>query len=134
MPSLVMMCEITFELLDDRLGLSTIAKATVFHAVPRSINWWYVFGSATLTAFIFQVVTGIFLAFVYIPSPDHAYQSLVWITNHEYFGNVIRGIHYWGASAMVLLVFIHMTANYLIGSYKFPRELQWLSGAILPLG
>jgi ubiquinol-cytochrome c reductase cytochrome b subunit len=121
----------TYYWLDDRLGVAMMWNAVFGHKVPKSVNWWYVFGSATLFAFTFQIITGIFLAFAYVPSPDHAYQSLQWITNHEFLGNVIRGIHYWGASAMVLLVFIHMTANYLIGSYKFPRELQWLSGAIL---
>lgn len=123
----------TYDWLDDRLGVGMIWGAVFGHKVPKSVNWWYVFGSATLFAFTFQVITGVFLAFAYVPSPDHAYQSLQWITHKELLGNVIRGIHYWGASAMVLLVFIHMTANYLIGSYKFPRELQWLSGAILLL-
>lgn len=123
----------TYNWLDNRLGIGMIYRATAAHPVPRSVNWWYVFGSATLFAFTFQVITGIFLAFVYIPSPDHAYQSLYWITHKELLGNVIRGIHYWGASAMVLLIFIHMTAHYLTGSYKYPRELQWLSGTLLLL-
>jgi len=123
----------TYKWLDDRLGIGMIFRATALHPVPRSVNWWYVFGSATLTAFIFQVLTGVFLAFVYIPSPDHAHQSLYWITNKELLGNVIRGIHYWGASAMMLLIFIHLAAHFLTGSYKYPRELQWLSGTILLL-
>jgi ubiquinol-cytochrome c reductase cytochrome b subunit len=130
-PTLWRWGEKTYTFLDERLGVGMIWRATMGHPVPRSVNWWYVFGSATLFAFVFQVITGVFLAFVYIPSPDHAYQSLYWITHKELLGNVIRGIHYWGASAMVLLVFIHMTAHYLTGSYKYPREMQWLSGAIL---
>jgi ubiquinol-cytochrome c reductase cytochrome b subunit len=120
-----------YDWLDDRLGIGMIWNATMGHKVPRSVNWWYVFGSSALFAFTFQIITGIFLAFVYVPSPDHAWQSLYWITHKEILGNVIRGIHYWGASAMVLIVFIHMTAHYLTGSYKFPRELQWISGALL---
>jgi ubiquinol-cytochrome c reductase cytochrome b subunit len=131
MNSLVRFSESTFRWLDERLGIGMLFKVTALHPVPRSVNWWYVFGSAALTAFIFQIVTGIFLAFVYIPSPDHAYQSLQWITYHQFLGNVIRGIHYWGASAMVLLVFIHLAANFLYGSYKYPRELQWISGTLL---
>src|SRR5437588_199868 len=123
----------TYKWLDERLGIGMIFRATALHPVPRSVNWWYVFGSATLIAFIFQIVTGMFLAFVYIPSPDHAYESLQWITYHQTLGNVIRGIHYWGASAMVLLIFIHLAAHFLTGSYKYPRELQWLSGVILLL-
>src|SRR5579884_1012623 len=123
----------TYNWFDERLGIGMIFRATALHPVPKSVNWWYVFGSAVLTAFIFQVLTGIFLAFVYIPSPDHAYQSLFWITHKEFLGNVIRGIHYWGASAMVLLIFIHLAVNFLTGSYKYPRELQWLSGTVLLL-
>ncbi|MDQ2745026.1 MAG: cytochrome b N-terminal domain-containing protein [Chloroflexota bacterium] len=131
MNALVRFTEGTFKWLDERLGIGMIFKATALHPIPRSVNWWYIFGSATLTAFIFQVVTGVFLAFVYIPSPDHAYQSLQWITYHQFFGNIIRGIHYWGASAMVLLIFIHLAAHFLTGSYKYPRELQWISGTFL---
>lgn len=125
--------EAIYHWLDERLGIGMIFRATALHPVPRSVNWWYVFGSATLTAFIFQVLTGVFLAFVYVPSPDHAYQSLQFITYHEVLGNVIRGIHYWGASAMMLLIFIHLAAHFLTGSYKYPRELQWLSGVVLLL-
>lgn len=131
MNGMIRVAEGTYRWLDDRLGIGMIVRATALHPVPRSVNWWYVFGSATLTAFIFQIVTGVFLAFAYIPSPDHAYQSLYWITHKEFLGNVIRGIHYWGASAMVMLIFIHLAANFLYGAYKYPRELQWLSGALL---
>src|SRR5438105_744619 len=88
----------TYEWLDERLGIGPIARATLLHPVPKSVNWWYVFGSAVLTAFIFQAVTGVFLAITYIPSPDHAYQSLNYITHYEVLGSVLRGLHYWGAS------------------------------------
>lgn len=121
----------TFDWLDERLGIRGIWSVTAAHPVPRSSNWWYVFGSAVLTCFLIQLVTGIFLAFSYVPSPDHAYQSLDYITHQQLLGNVLRGIHYWGASAMVMLIFIHMTAHYLTGSYKYPRELQWLTGVLL---
>jgi ubiquinol-cytochrome c reductase cytochrome b subunit len=120
-----------YDWLDERLGIGMIARATLFHPVPKSVNWFYVFGSAVLTAFILQIITGIFLAFTYIPSPDHAYDSLFYITHNQTLGNVLRGLHYWGASAMVMLIFIHMTAHFLTGSYKYPRELQWLTGSTL---
>jgi len=129
--ALIRFGEGTYRWLDERLGLAMVFKATAGHAIPRSVNWWYVFGSAVLTAFMFQVVTGIFLAFTYVPSPDHAYASLDYISHHQFLGNILRGLHYWGASAMVLLIFIHMTAHFLTGSYKFPRELHWLTGAVL---
>jgi ubiquinol-cytochrome c reductase cytochrome b subunit len=120
-----------YKWLDERLGIGPILKATALHHVPKSVNWWYVFGSAVLTAFAFQVITGIFLAFSYIPTPASAYGSLDYISHHEYGGNILRGLHYWGASAMVLLIFIHMSAHFLTGSYKYPRELHWLTGGVL---
>src|SRR5579875_259818 len=124
MNSLIRLGDATFRWLDERLGIGMIWKATAMHYVPRSVNWWYVFGSSLLTIFIFQIITGIFLAMSYVPSPDHAYASLTYISHHQLLGNVLRGIHYWGASAMVLLIFVHMTAHFLTGSYKYPRELQ----------
>ena len=131
MNGLIRLGDATYRWLDERLGLTGITKATLLHAVPRSVNWWYVFGSAVLTAFMIQLATGIFLAFTYVPSPDHAYTSLDYISHHQFAGNLLRGIHYWGASAMVLLIFIHMSAHFLTGSYKYPRELHWLTGAVL---
>lgn len=117
--------------LDERLGIGMVLKATAFHAVPKSVNWFYVFGSAVLTSFIFQVVTGIFLAFSYVPTPQSAYSSLDYISHHAFAGNILRGLHYWGASAMVMLIFVHMSAHFLTGSYKYPRELHWLTGGVL---
>ena len=79
--------------LDSRLGFSQTILPIIEHPVPRSVNSWYAFGSATLVAFIVQVVTGVALAFVYVPSPDAAYQSLRFITHQETLGSVVRGIH-----------------------------------------
>jgi ubiquinol-cytochrome c reductase cytochrome b subunit len=129
--ALIRFGDATFQWLDERLGITGILKATALHNVPRSVNWWYVFGSAVLTAFMVQVVTGIFLVMSYVPSPDHAWDSLNYISHHQLLGNVLRGIHYWGASAMVMLIFVHMTAHFLTGSYKYPRELHWLTGSVL---
>jgi ubiquinol-cytochrome c reductase cytochrome b subunit len=117
--------------LDERLGIGPVLKATALHQVPKSVNWWYVFGSAVLTCFIFQIVTGIFLIFTYVPTPQSAYSSLVYLTDHQFAGNLVRGLHFWGASAMIGLIFIHMSAHFLTGSYKYPRELQWLTGGVL---
>jgi ubiquinol-cytochrome c reductase cytochrome b subunit len=118
----------TYRWLDDRLGINAVIRPILVHPVPRSTNWFNVLGSATLTAFIFQVVTGIFLALVYVPAPNDAYKSLQWIVNTSYFGHLLRGIHYWGGSAMILLIFAHTARVFLTGSYKYPRELNWLLG------
>jgi ubiquinol-cytochrome c reductase cytochrome b subunit len=117
--------------IDDRLGLSKTIFPIIAHPVPRETNWWYVLGSATLAAFIFQIITGVALAFTYGPSPNSAYETLQFITHQANRGNIVRGIHYWGSSAMVVLIALHMTRTFLMGSYKFPRELNWLSGVLL---
>lgn len=116
--------------LDDRLGFSTAIKPIIEHAVPDT-GWDYTLGSATLIAFTVQVITGVALAFTYVPTPDHAYQSLEFITNGAVLGNIVRGIHFWGASAMVLLVAMHAAQVFLVGAFKYPRELNWLTGTIL---
>jgi ubiquinol-cytochrome c reductase cytochrome b subunit len=119
---------VMYRWLDDRLGINAVIRPILVHPVPRSTNWFNVLGSATLTAFIFQVVTGIFLSLVYVPAPNDAYKSLQWITDTSYFGHLLRGIHYWGGSAMILLIFAHTARVFLTGSYKYPRELNWLLG------
>ncbi len=121
------------EWFDDRTGLMKVFNRLMpGHIVPaNSASWFYVFGSATLFAFIVQVATGVTLAFIYVPASGEAYQSLQYITNQTTFGRIVRGIHNWGASAMILLVGIHMIRVYLTASYKFPREMHWLTGVVL---
>jgi ubiquinol-cytochrome c reductase cytochrome b subunit len=117
--------------LDDRTGASIVWKATAGHLVPRGTGWWYVFGSATLAAFMVQVFTGIALATIYVPSTADAYHTLEFITYQAKWGHLLRGLHYFGASAMVLFIGIHVTRTFLMAAYKFPREMSWLSGAAL---
>ncbi|MBV9596711.1 MAG: cytochrome b N-terminal domain-containing protein [Chloroflexi bacterium] len=116
--------------LDDRIGYTTTFKPLIEHPVPQT-GWDYTIGSAALIAFTVQVVTGVALAFTYVPTPNDAYQSLQFITNDAILGNIVRGVHFWGASAMVLLVSAHAAQVFLIGSFKFPREVNWLSGTVL---
>ena len=119
--------------LDDRSGLLTSARRALEHPVPPRTGWWYVFGSATLIAFVLQVATGIALATAYVPSSGQAYESLRFISEQQLLGRFLRGMHYFGASAMVLLIGIHVSRTYLMAAYKFPRELNWLTGAVLLL-
>jgi quinol-cytochrome oxidoreductase complex cytochrome b subunit len=121
-----------FQWIDDRLGLSTIYNVTLDRKVPK-VNWFYTLGSASLFLFVMQAVTGIFLSIYYVPSPDSAYNSIQYIMNDVTFGWLIRGIHHWGATLMVLVVFLHMLRTFYFAAYKFPREITWLTGVILLL-
>ncbi len=121
---------------EDRTGLWAVIKPILDHPVPRTdwrTGWFYVFGSATLFTFILQVFTGIALATAYIPATGSAYQSINFITHDAALGNMLRGIHNFGATAMVVLIGIHALRVFLMGSYKYPREVSWLSGAVLLL-
>ena len=116
-----------FAWLDERLGLTDLYKATLDRPEPKG-NWWNTLGSASLFLFLLQGATGIFLSVYYTPSPDHAYDSIQYIMNGVAFGWLIRGIHHWGSSLMVLVVFIHMIRVFVTASYKYPRELTWVIG------
>lgn len=124
------MIEKIYSWLDERLGLGEIYGAVLDRPVPK-VNWWYTLGSASLFIFVIQTVTGIFLTVYYVPTPDHAYDSVEYIMNEVAFGWLIRGMHHWGANLMVIFVFLHLLRTFFMGSYKFPRELSWLTGVLL---
>jgi menaquinol-cytochrome c reductase cytochrome b subunit len=116
---------------DERTSLSGPARWLMFRKVPRGTNWFYTLGSATMFAFLSQAVTGVFLAMYYDPSPTHAYESARYITNEAFLGEFVRGMHKWGSSVMVILVFLHMGRTFFFGAYKYPRELNWIIGVVL---
>jgi quinol-cytochrome oxidoreductase complex cytochrome b subunit len=116
---------------DERMGATSFLTAMLMRKVPKGTNWFYTLGSATLFAFVVQAVTGVFLAMYYTPSPVEAYASITHLTNEVFLGEFVRGMHKWGASVMVILVFVHMARTFYFGAYKYPRELNWVIGVTL---
>ncbi|MFT3882161.1 MAG: cytochrome b N-terminal domain-containing protein [Gemmatales bacterium] len=122
---------------DARLGLREALMPVLKHPIPRgaagSMGWWYVFGSASLTLLLIQILTGIALALVYVPSADKAYESLLFLNYQQPLGWFLRALHYYTGSGMIVMVLVHMTQVFLHGSYKYPRELTWVLGVLLLL-
>src|SRR3954469_6097558 len=116
---------------DERTSLSGAARWMMFRKVPKGTNWYYTLGSATLFAFVNQAVTGVFLAMYYDPSATQAYGSIQHIINDVWLGAFVRGMHKWGATVMVVLIFLHMGRVFFFGAYKYPRELNWIIGVVL---
>ncbi len=118
--------------LDERIGWRNVWDGIFLRKIPK-VNWFYTLGSATLFVVALQGITGILLTIYYVPTPDHAYDSVLFITTQVPGGWFIRGIHHWGASAMVLLTVLHMVRVIMYGSYKYPREVTWFTGVGLLL-
>jgi menaquinol-cytochrome c reductase cytochrome b subunit len=117
--------------LEERSGIVGGIRYFLFRNVPSDVSWLQTLGSATLTAFIVQLITGVILAMYYKPDPDRAYESIQFITNDLTWGWLVRGMHRWGASVFIILLFLHMGRVFLFGAYKYPRELNWLVGVLL---
>src|SRR3981081_741533 len=122
------------EWVDRRLQLAAPVREVAEHPVPRNTAcWWYVFGSAALVVFVLQLVTGIMLALIYVPSASEAWNSLQNLNHDVTLGWFIRALHGWGSNFMVAIVLIHMVQVFLFGAFKFPRELTWVVGVFLLL-
>lgn len=119
------------EWLDQRTGWRAMMHDALDERIPGGARWAYVFGSGLLFLLLSQVVTGIFLAMYYVPSADHAHTTVAYITKVVTDGAFLRGIHYYGASIMVILLVVHLTQTFMFGAYKGRRELLWISGLIL---
>jgi quinol---cytochrome c reductase cytochrome b subunit, bacillus type len=117
--------------LEERSGLIGGVRYFLFRKVPGDTSWWHTLGSATLTAFLVQLVTGVILAMYYKPSPAEAHSSVEHITHDLWGGWLVRGMHRWGASVFIILMFMHMGRVFLFGAYKYPRELNWIVGVLL---
>ena len=117
--------------LSKRLNLPPILHHLLDEPIPGGASWIYIFGSITLFLFLMQAATGTFLALYYAPTPDHAYESVKFIQEQVPFGSFVRGLHHWGASAMMMAIGLHMLQVYLYGAYKPPREPMWIAGVFL---
>src|SRR5437764_2060951 len=125
--------------LEERSGLVGGVRYFLFRNVPADINWMQTLGSAALTAFLVQAITGVILAMYYVPSAATdpktgqpvAWESIVHITDNLTLGWLVRGMHRWGASVFIILMFMHMGRVFLFGAYKYPRELNWIVGVLL---
>ena len=118
--------------LDERAGTRSVFSALFLRKIPK-VNWAYTLGSATLFVVANQFITGILLTIYYVPSPQDAYDTVTYIDSTLPAGWLIRGLHHWGATAMVALVILHMLRVIYHGAYKYPREATWVSGVVLLL-
>src|SRR3954469_4332775 len=116
---------------DERTSLSGAARWMMFRKVPKGTNWFYTLGSATMFAFLSQAVTGVFLAMWYDPNASKAYESVRFINNEAFLGEFVHGMHKWGSTVMMVLIFLHMGRTFFFGAYKYPRELNWVIGVVL---
>jgi len=117
--------------LDRRTGVDAVLRSALYEPIPGGARFAYVFGSGLLFIFISQVITGIFLALYYVPSADHAHTTVAYITKAVTAGSFLRSLHAYGASAMIIVLLLHLTQTYVYGAYKGPREILWVSGCVL---
>jgi len=102
--------------------------------VPGHIKrWWFALGGTPAYLFMIQITTGILLSFNYVPSPDHAYESVTAITHAVPFGWFIRSIHKWASNLMIITVLLHMTRVFFSCGFRHPRQLNWVIGCGLLL-
>ena len=116
---------------DERTGATQLVFKGLYEAVPERGGWAYTLGSATLVLILLQIFTGIFLLLDYVPSFDQAWRSLDFLQHSDRFGAWVRGMHLWGAYTLILIIGLHMLRTFISASYKRPRELNWVSGAVL---
>lgn len=119
--------------MEDRTGIVTMLEHFLYEPVPKRGAWLYTLGSATLFLITLQFITGILLLFYYVPTTDHAWNSVYYIMHGVYFGVLIRGIHYWSANFLMAVIGLHMARTFFSGSYKAPREMNWVIGVVLLL-
>jgi hypothetical protein len=124
----------TIDWVDERYNVSKPLQEVLSKPVPKfALRWWYCLGGITLVFFAIQGITGIMLAFYYRPTPDAAFASIQYIESQVRFGSAIRMVHHWAANGMIVICIAHMLRVFIMGAYKPPRELNWVSGMLLLL-
>ncbi len=123
--------EAVVDYIDERSGVTTGTRWMLFRNVPAGTSWFQTLGFTAMALFGMQAITGIILAMYYKPDTTTAFSSIAHITNEVTWGWLVRGMHKWGASAMIVIVFLHMGRVFIWGAYKYPRELTWVTGAVL---
>jgi menaquinol-cytochrome c reductase cytochrome b subunit len=128
----------TYDWIDERLGITPIWRDIADHDVPAHVNpankmsaFVYCFGGLTFLIIVTQILSGMFLAMYYVPDIVNAYRSVQYITDEVLLGNIVRGMHFWGASLAIIMMFLHMLRVFFTGSYKAPRELNWVVGVLI---
>ncbi len=120
-----------YQWIDQRLRLKPLEQTLLNEPIPGGASWNYVFGSATLFLFCLQALTGMFLMLYYVPATDHAYDTVQYIQQEVWGGWFVRGLHHWGASAVMVAIGLHMLQVFFDGAYKRPREMMWIVGVVL---
>lgn len=121
-----------FRWLDERLDIAEYVRRDILDKpIPKGLNLSYCFGGITFFLFVMLAITGYFMTFYYIPSPDHAYDSVDYMTFQVQLGYIIRGVHHWSSNLIMVTIFIHMVRVYVYGAYKKPREINWITGVFL---
>ncbi|MDB5084667.1 MAG: cytochrome b6 [Bacilli bacterium] len=128
----------TYDWIDERLNVTPLWRDVADHDVPAHVNpanqmsaFIYCFGGLTFLIVVTQILSGMFLAMYYVPDLYNAYTSVQYITKEVLLGNVVRGMHFWGASLVIIMMFLHMLRVFFTGSYKAPRDLNWVVGVLI---
>ncbi|KEO84248.1 menaquinol-cytochrome c reductase cytochrome b subunit [Tumebacillus flagellatus] len=128
----------TYDWIDERLGITPIWRDIADHDVPAHVNpankmsaFVYCFGGLTFLIIVTQILSGMFLAMYYVPDIVNAYRSVQYITDEVLLGQIVRGMHFWGASLVIIMMFLHMLRVFFTGSYKAPREMNWVVGVLI---
>ena len=127
------LAQTTVDWVEDRTGAVTMLEHFLYEPVPKRGKWLYSLGSATLFLINLQFLTGILLLFYYAPTTDHAWNSIYYMMNDVYMGWLVRGIHFWSANILVVVIGMHMLRTFFSGAYKAPREMNWVIGVVLIL-